>query len=95
MNSWAGVHSKNETTTWYRGSYCGSPTFDLRVNVVPRTDAGGGWTDFHFSCAWKVNGTRKRVADTKLQSEEFVKAFNNWLDEQKSKPSLENSSERL
>jgi hypothetical protein len=83
MTSSAGVHSVGEITTWYRGSFRDSPPFLLRVQTVPRNDVGGGWTDYHFDCAWQVFGSTKQISETKAISERFAEDFTTWLEESK------------
>jgi len=75
MVSWSGVHSAGEINSWYRGSYHGSPPFLLLVRMVPRKDAGGGFTEFHFSQSWDIAGSKRYLADMEALSEEFRTEF--------------------
>ena len=83
ITSVAGMHTTGEITKWYQGSYQDSPLFLLRMQTVPRTDVGGGYTSFRFDCAWEVNGSEEHIAEMKTVSAKFTEAFIGWLEQQK------------
>jgi hypothetical protein len=76
MTSSAGMHSPNEINKWYKGIYKNSPPILLRVAILSRSN---GMTQFDFSHAWSVRGTRNYINSMRSLSDEFAKEFKKSL----------------